>query len=85
MGISVAIKSLYPPKDLEITTFTCPYGTFAFIRMPFGLCNTPETFKPCMNFIFSYMIKETIEVFMDDLLMVGDSFDRCLDNLAEVL
>ena len=32
------------PKDQEKTTFTCPYGTFAFRRMPFGLCNAPATF-----------------------------------------
>nr|GFA45173.1 reverse transcriptase domain-containing protein [Tanacetum cinerariifolium] len=32
-------------KDQEKTTFTCPYGTFAYRRMPFGLCNAPETFQ----------------------------------------
>ncbi|GJS22148.1 reverse transcriptase domain-containing protein [Tanacetum coccineum] len=31
-------------KDQEKTTFTCPYGTFAYRRMPFGLCNAPGTF-----------------------------------------
>ncbi|KAL0448652.1 UNVERIFIED_CONTAM: Retrovirus-related Pol polyprotein from transposon.6 [Sesamum latifolium] len=29
-------------EDQEKTTFTCPFGTFAFRRMPFGLCNTPD-------------------------------------------
>ena len=33
------------PEDQEKTTFTCPYGTFAFRRMPFGLCNEPGTFQ----------------------------------------
>nr|GEX73312.1 reverse transcriptase domain-containing protein [Tanacetum cinerariifolium] len=33
------------PKDQEKTTFTCPYGTFAYKRMPFGLCNAPGTFQ----------------------------------------
>nr|GEY87056.1 reverse transcriptase domain-containing protein [Tanacetum cinerariifolium] len=33
------------PKDQEKTTFTCPYGTFAYRRMPFGLCNAPGTFQ----------------------------------------
>nr|GFB18318.1 reverse transcriptase domain-containing protein [Tanacetum cinerariifolium] len=32
-------------KDQEKTTFTCPYGTFAYHRMPFGLCNAPGTFQ----------------------------------------
>ncbi|KAK8510976.1 hypothetical protein V6N12_036888 [Hibiscus sabdariffa] len=33
------------PEDQSKTTFTCPYGTFAFRRMPFGLCNAPATFQ----------------------------------------
>nr|GFB52721.1 reverse transcriptase domain-containing protein [Tanacetum cinerariifolium] len=32
------------PKDQEKTTFTCPYGTFAYKSIPFGLCNAPGTF-----------------------------------------
>nr|GEW30318.1 reverse transcriptase domain-containing protein [Tanacetum cinerariifolium] len=32
-------------RDQEKTTFTCPYGTFAYRRMPFGLCNAPGTFQ----------------------------------------
>ena len=41
------------PNDQEKTTFTCPYGTYAFRRMPFGLCNAPTTFQRCMTSIFS--------------------------------
>nr|GFA09814.1 reverse transcriptase domain-containing protein [Tanacetum cinerariifolium] len=33
------------PRDQEKTTFTCPYGTFTYRRMPFGLCNAPGTFQ----------------------------------------
>ena len=44
------------PKDREKTTFTYPYGTFAFRRMSFGLCNAPTTFWRCMMSIFSDMI-----------------------------
>ena len=50
------------PEDQEKTTFTCPYGTFAFRRMPFGLCNAPATFQRCMMSIFSDMVEDTIEV-----------------------
>ncbi|CAA7056770.1 unnamed protein product [Microthlaspi erraticum] len=46
------------PNDQEKTTFTCPYGTFAYRRMPFGLCNAPATFQRCMTSIFSDLIEE---------------------------
>nr|GEW56343.1 DNA-directed DNA polymerase [Tanacetum cinerariifolium] len=47
--------------DQEKTTFTCPYGTFAYRCMPFGLCNAPGTFQMCMMAIFHDMIKKTME------------------------
>ena len=53
--------------------------------MLFGLCNALTTFKQCMMSIFSDIMEDTIEVFMDNFSVVGDSFDRCLSNLAEVL
>ncbi|GJS98840.1 reverse transcriptase domain-containing protein [Tanacetum coccineum] len=73
------------PKDQEKTTFTCPYGTFAYRRMPFGLCNAPGTFQRCMMAIFHDMIEKTMEVFMDDFSVFGDSFSSCLANLDKML
>ena len=73
------------PEDQEKTTFTCPYGTFAFKRLPFGLCNAPATFQRCMMSIFSYLVEEVMEIFMDDFTMYGSSFDQCLKNLETVL
>nr|GEV43652.1 reverse transcriptase domain-containing protein [Tanacetum cinerariifolium] len=49
------------PQDQEKTTFTCSYGTFAYRRMPFGLCNAPGTFQRCMMAILHDMIKKTME------------------------
>ncbi|CAL8993369.1 unnamed protein product, partial [Prunus brigantina] len=71
------------PEDQEKTTFTCPFGTFAYRRMPFGLCNAPATFQRCMMSIFSDMVERFIEVFMDDFSVFGDSFDQCLHNLSK--
>ncbi|XP_060969853.1 uncharacterized protein LOC133037061 [Cannabis sativa] len=73
------------PKDQEKTTFTCPYGTFSFRRMPFGLCNAPATFQRCMMAIFSDLIESCIEIFMDDFSVFGSSFNHCLENLEKVL
>ncbi|KAD5961340.1 hypothetical protein E3N88_12813 [Mikania micrantha] len=73
------------PYDQQKTTFTCPYGTFAFRRMPFGLCNAPATFQRCMMSIFSDMVAESLEIFMDDFSIFGPSFETCLEQLTKVL
>ncbi|RVW34153.1 Retrovirus-related Pol polyprotein from transposon 17.6 [Vitis vinifera] len=72
-------------EDQEKTTFTCPFGTYAYRRMPFGLCNAPATFQRCMLSIFSDMVERIMEVFMDDLTVYGKTFDDCLLNLKKVL
>nr|CAN67503.1 hypothetical protein VITISV_016516 [Vitis vinifera] len=51
-------------EDQEKTTFTCLFGTYAYRRMPFGLCNAPATFQRCMLSIFSDMVERIMEVFM---------------------
>nr|GFB00155.1 reverse transcriptase domain-containing protein [Tanacetum cinerariifolium] len=50
------------PRDQEKTTFTCPYGMFAYRRMPFGLYNESGTFQRCMLAIFHDMVEKTMEV-----------------------
>ena len=71
--------------DQEKTTFTCPYDTFSFRRMPFGLCNAPATFQRCMMSIFSYLVEEAMKIFMNDFSVYGSSFEHCLKNLEIVL
>ena len=68
------------PEDQEKTTFTCPYGTFAFRRMPFGLCNAPATFQRCMMSMFSDLVEEVMEIFMDDFTVYGSSFEQCFKD-----
>ncbi|GJU36102.1 reverse transcriptase domain-containing protein [Tanacetum coccineum] len=72
-------------KDQENTTFTCPYRTFAYQRMPFGLCKAPFTFQRCMMAIFHDMVEDFMEVFIDDFSVFGNSFDYCLANLNRML
>nr|GFA15553.1 reverse transcriptase domain-containing protein [Tanacetum cinerariifolium] len=67
------------------TTFTCPYGTFAYRRMPFSLCNDPRTFQRCMVAIFYDMIEKTMEFFMDKFSVFRDSFSSCLSHLDMML
>ncbi|GJS71322.1 reverse transcriptase domain-containing protein [Tanacetum coccineum] len=77
-GFSGYFQIPIDPHDQE-------YGTFAYRRMPFGLCNAPGTFQRCMMAIFHDMIEKTMEVFMDDFSVFGDSFDSCLSNLERML
>ncbi|RDX91711.1 Retrovirus-related Pol polyprotein, partial [Mucuna pruriens] len=72
-------------EDQHKTTFTCPFGTFAYSRMPFGLCNALSTFQRCMTSIFSDFLQDCMEVFMDDFTVYANSFDACLENLSKVL
>jgi hypothetical protein len=53
--------------------------------MFFGLCNAPASFQRCMTSIFSDMIEEIIEVFMDDFYVYEKTFDYCIKNLDKVL
>nr|GEX39667.1 reverse transcriptase domain-containing protein [Tanacetum cinerariifolium] len=84
-GFSGYFQIPIDPHDQEKTTFTCPYGTFAYRRMPFGLCNAPGTFQRCMLTIFHDMVEKTMEVFMDDFSVFGNSFENCISRLDKML
>ena len=62
-------------EDQEKTTFTYPFGTYAYKRMPFGLYYAPATFQRCMLSIFSNLVERIMEVYMDDVIVYGGSFE----------
>ena len=72
-------------EDQEKTTFTFPFRTYAYRRMPFGLYNALATFKRCIVSIFSDMVERIMEVYMDDITIYGGTFEECLVNLETVL
>ena len=84
-GYSSYNQIVIAPEDQEKTNFTCPYGTFAFRRMPFGLCNAHVTFQRCMMSMFSDLVEDAMEIFMDDFSVYGYSFEHCLKNLETAL
>nr|GEV20689.1 reverse transcriptase [Tanacetum cinerariifolium] len=84
-GFSGYFQIPIDPKDQEKTTFTCPYRTFAYSRMPFRLCNAPGTFQRWMMAIFHDLIEKTMEMFMYDFSVFMNSFQTCLSHLERML
>jgi hypothetical protein len=72
-------------EDQDKTTFTCPWGTFAYTVLPFGLCNAPTTFQRAVIGIFYDLVNDCLEIYMDDFTRYGDSFEEALTNLEKVL
>ncbi|GJU83431.1 reverse transcriptase [Tanacetum coccineum] len=72
------------PEYQEKTTFTCPYGTFAYRRMPFRLCNAPATFQRCMTALFHDMVEDFMKVFMDDFSVFDckNAFSKLKEQLT---
>jgi hypothetical protein len=59
-------------QDQLYTTFITDWGTYAFNRMPFGLCNAPGTFQRLVMDIFWDFLKHFLEVFIDDFAIYSD-------------
>ena len=82
-GYSGYNQILIAPKDQDKTTFTCPWGTYAYRVFPFGLCNALATFQRVVLGIFGDLIHKCVEVYMDDF--TSYTFQQVLDNLEKVL
>ena len=73
------------PEYQDKTTFTCPWGTIAYRVLPFGLCNAPATFQREILGIFSDLVDDSVEIYLDDFNPYGNSFEQGLVNLDKVL
>ncbi|GJQ98717.1 reverse transcriptase domain-containing protein [Tanacetum coccineum] len=84
-GFSGYFQNPIDAMDQEKTTFTCP-SNITPIGVAFcAYCTLQGTFQRCMLAICHDMIEESVEVFMDDFSIFGDSFDKCLNNLDKIL
>jgi len=73
------------PESRDKTAFTCHLGLFQYRRMPFGLTNAPATFQRLMNKLFSGCDWNFVFVYLDDLLVVSQSFEEHLIHVAKVI
>ena len=72
-------------EDRPKTAFVTKYGLFQFQRMPFGLCNAPATFCRAMALVLRGLSWSTVIAFLDDVIVLGKSFEEHANNLKEVL
>lgn len=84
-GFSGYFQIVIAPEYQEKMRFTCPFGTFAYCHMAFGLCNVPVTLQRCMVSIFSKYVGNIVKIFMDNFKVYTDSFKFCLENLTLIL
>ena len=72
-------------EDRKKTAFITKDGLFEHIKMGFGLCNAPATYARVMNLVLRGLTWKTVLAFLDDILVLGTSFENHLQNLSEVL
>lgn len=72
-------------ESREKTAFCSHSGSYEFNVMPFGLCNAPATFQRLMEAVLVGLAREKCIVYLDDILVMGKTFEEHLDNLGQVL
>ena len=65
-------------------TFTTPWGTFKYVKMPFGLKNTGATFQRAMDIAFAKEIHDFLVIYVHDLTVFSKSDQKHLDHLRQV-
>jgi hypothetical protein len=72
------------PGDQEKTTFTTPWGTFMYAKMPFGLMNAGDTFQRAIDISFADEKDKFIVIYLDDMNLFSDSDNEHLKHLKRV-
>jgi hypothetical protein len=83
-GFSGYNQVLVNKEDRNKTTFTTPWGTYEYLRMPFGLLNIGATFQRAMDFSFKELIGKIIEIYQDDLTVFSKDRSDHIGHLRQV-
>jgi len=71
-------------KDRAKTAFSTPTGHYEYLRMPFGLKSAPSTFQRLMNSVFMGLIGTRCFVYLDDVIIFGETLQEHHTRLREV-
>ncbi|GFY29458.1 retrovirus-related Pol polyprotein from transposon 297 [Trichonephila clavipes] len=71
-------------KDIEKTAFITRNGTFAFLRMPFGLSGAAPNFQKAIDIILKPVLGHFVNCYMEDVIITSPSFNEHLDHLNQV-
>ena len=83
-GFSGYNQVLVKKEDRHKTTFTSPWGTFEYLRMPFGLLNASATFQRAMDYAFNELIGKIIEIYQDGLVVFSKEISDHIGHLRKV-
>ena len=82
-GFSGYNQIMVHPDDQEKTTFTTPWGTFMYAKIPFGLMNAGENFQSSMDIAFSDEKDKFIFIYLDDITLYSVSDKEHLKHLRD--
>lgn len=83
-GFSRYNQVLVHPDDQDKTTFTTPWGTFMYSKMPFGLMNVGETFQRAMDISFSEEKDKFMVTYLDDITVYSKTNENHLQHLERM-
>ena len=83
-GFSGYNQVLVHPDHQEKTTFTTPWGTFMYSRMPFGLMNASATFQREMDIAFSEEKDKFVVIYLDDITVFSKIDEKHLQHLERI-
>jgi hypothetical protein len=72
------------PEDIEKTTFTTPWGTFMYAKLPFSLMNSRETFQRAMDIAFIGVKDKFLVIYLDEIIVFSKYDQELYQHMRKV-